>query len=583
MKIRKTNQSSRKKLAGYALLVVMLFAAVSLITLGGALTWTSSTAKITNRNNQHFDATAAAEAATEKVLSQMSGDFQASGHGTVVSKLSTYRNARPTTAEDAYWSNFAFNNGAGSQDKTHVEQLTTWGYTNLSSQYAGLKGYASTYKIISNARSTVPPVTTAAVKQEVQLASVPVFQFAIFYTMDLEINPGANMSVNGRVHSNGEIYTRPNPSATLNYLDHVTAVRNINLFKSPLDPSSRPTSGTVNFGSEHDARVSSLTLPIGTNNSPGAVHSVVEIPPWSESSSSLMGKQRYYNKADFILIYSNLTVTAWARDQFGVLNAVPPAHYTPFASTNTSLNFYNVREGKTIKTVEICVECFKVYSEGTFFSNYGRRANTIYVADKRTHSSGNQSGVRLVNGHTLPQGGLTVATPNPLYVKGHYNAPAGPPNYRGTSNTSNTRPASLVGDAITILSANWNDTKGNTALEGGSRNADHTTVNAAILAGIVPSDGVYYSGGVENFPRFLENWSGKTFTYNGSMVVMFYSTIATGPWTGTGPGPNVYNPPVRNWTFDLNFMDAAKLPPGTPQLLTMVRGSWSLIPPNTTL
>ena len=27
----------------------------------------------------------------------------------------------------------------------------------------------------------------------------------------------------------------------------------------------------------------------------------------------------------------------------------------------------------------------------------------------------------------------------------------------------------------------------------------------------VPSDGTYYSGGVENFPRLLENWSGQKF------------------------------------------------------------------------
>jgi hypothetical protein len=174
---------------------------------------------------------------------------------------------------------------------------------------------------------------------------------------------------------------------------------------------------------------------------------------------------------------------------------------------------------------------------------------------------------------------LTVATPNPLYVKGHYNSPSSP-NYRGTANTSNTRPASLVADAITILSQNWNDANGNTSLGSGNRNAIDTTVNAAFLAGIVPSDGDYYSGGVENFPRFLENWSGDTFTYNGSMVVMFYSHYAVGPWTGTGV---VYNPPNRNWSFDINFMDATKLPPGTPQLLTMVRGSWTLLPPDTIL
>ncbi|HVK58778.1 MAG TPA: hypothetical protein VM735_08365 [Candidatus Kapabacteria bacterium] len=570
MKTRDLNIAQKRE--GFALLVVLGFTAISLIALGGALSWTAHTSRTTDRNNQYFNTVAAAEAATEKVVSKLSGDFQQNGIGSVVSGLPAYRNLVPTGAEDPLWNQFQFSNGSGTNHATHVEQIDGWGYTNLSSQYTGLKGYASTFRVISNARSTVPPIMTAAVKQEIQLASVPVFQFAIFYTMDLEINPGPVMNINGRVHSNGEIYTRPNASIT--YLDHVTAVRNINLFQSPLDPSDRPTNGTVTFGSEHDGRVSSLSLPIGTNNSPGAVHSVVEIPPVGESPTSLMGRQRYYNKADLVLIFSNSGITAKAGS-----TAIPAAQYNTFVSSNTSLSFYNMREEKTVRTIQVDIAAFKTFSEGWFRTQFGRNANCLYVADTRMLSSSLQSGIRLLNGHTLPAGGLTVATPNPLYVKGHYNSPSSP-NYRGTANTSNTRPASLVGDAITILSQNWNDANGNTTLNSGSRNAADTTVNAAFLAGIVPSDGVHYSGGVENFPRFLENWSSRTFTYNGSMVVMFYSSIAKSPWTGTGV---VYNPPNRNWAFDINFMDVTKLPPGTPQLLTMVRGRWAMLAPQTIL
>ena len=109
-----------------------------------------------------------------------------------------------------------------------------------------------------------------------------------------------------------------------------------------------------------------------------------------------------------------------------------------------------------------------------------------------------------------------------------------------------------------------------------SRNAADTTINAALLGGIVPSNGSSYSGGVENFPRFLENWSGDTLAYNGSMVVMFYSKLATAPW-GTS---DVYSPPTRQWTFDLNFMDVTKLPPGTPEVRALIRGEWATLKPN---
>mgnify|MGYP003574990101 FL=1 len=573
MKLKTTLRTNK----GYALIVMMMLAAVSLLILGGALRWTSSTASNTDRNNIYFDTLAAAEAATEKVVARISRDFQTHGEGVVYASLPVYRTLLPTSAEDEYWNNFNFNNGGGTENRTHVERLTAWGYTNLNSQYAGLKAMASTYRIVSNARTegSSRPMT-AALKQEIQIASIPVFQFAIFYTMDLEINPGPDMTINGRVHSNGEIYTRPNSSVT--YLDHVTAVRNINLFQSPMDPSTRPTDGVVKFKSEHDARVSSLTLPIGTNNSPAAVHSVVEIPSWSESPSSPMGKQRYFNKADVVMLYSDSGIAALARNHLGVLTPIPAAQFNTFASTNSSHSFYNKREGKTVKTIELCVECFKIFSEGYFRGHYGnsaRNANTIYIADTRTLPSNSQSGIRVVNGETLPSGGLTIATRNPIYVKGDFNSPA---STRGTSNTAGTKPSSIVADSITILSDDWNDSEGHKSLS--YRKARNTTVNAAFLGGIVASDGVYYSGGVENFPRFLENWSGRTFTYNGSMVVMFYSQISNAPWPGTG---DVYNPPNRNWAFDVNFMDATKLPPGTPQLLTTIRGKWEILPPNTIL
>src|SRR5262249_39605914 len=127
----------------------------------------------------------------------------------------------------------------------------------------------------------------------------------------------------------------------------------------------------------------------------------------------------------------------------------------------------------------------------------------LYVDDMRTESSSTEAGVRLVNGQTILPQGLTVATPNPLYVLGNYNAPAAA---LGSTNTTQTQPASLVSDAITILSPNWNDA--NSSLGLSSRIAGNSTVNAAILAGIVETGGGNYSGGVENFPRFLEDWGG---------------------------------------------------------------------------
>src|SRR5207244_2966736 len=103
-----------------------------------------------------------------------------------------------------------------------------------------------------------------------------------------------------------------------------------------------------------------------------------------------------------------------------------------------------------------------------------------------------------------------------------------------------------------------------------SRKASNTTVNAAFLAGIVPSGGGNYSGGAENYPRLLEDWSSKTFTYYGSMVELYKSQQAIGTW---GKG-NVYSPPIRQWYFDPGFYVTP--PPGTLTFINYVKQRWYL-------
>jgi hypothetical protein len=206
--------------------------------------------------------------------------------------------------------------------------------------------------------------------------------------------------------------------------------------------------------------------------------------------------------------------------------------------------------------------------------------NSVYTIDSRPVTTTSVAGVRVANGAQLPADGLTVATAAPIYVKGNYNLNYGTDASVGQTNTANTKPAALIGDAVTMLSGNWNDA--NTSGTGlSSRVPVNTTVNAAILAGIVESQragGVgRYSGGVENFPRFLENWSHKSLTYNGSMVVMFPSRYATNFWQKTGV---YYNPPTRKWAFDTSFLNSEKLPPLTPQVRKLVRGQWKVIASN---
>ena len=561
--------------AGHSILLVMIISTATFLVLGGLLKWSAGNTTANVRNNQYFKTVAAAEAATEKVIAHLVTDYFEDE--TMSSDLDRYRALIPTADESPVWGKYLFSDGAGNTNRTFLTNLPPDSFRVLDSQYRGLHGFASAFRVISNARELGTPFAmTAALRQDIEVAMIPLFQFAIFYNLDLEINPGPPMAVTGPVHGNKNIYMRPGEE--LRFKSDVTAVGALVLDRHPDDPLAS-ANGRVIFEAEHDSGVPSLNLPIGTNNTPVGVRQIVEIPPPSEPLDSPMGRERYYNKADLIILMQNTGLKAFSGPK-----VVP---WVDFGTNEirfflTNVTFVDQREGRTVRALELDIA--KLYRWNTNATNrlcpllQQRSVRTIYIADQRS-SAGFLPGVRLVNGQTILHKGLTIATPHPLYVKGNYNVSLNGTNVPlpGT-NTLATRPASLVADAITVLSGAWRDE--NSGLGISARNATNTTINAAFLAGIVPTIPNAYSGGVENFPRFLENWgNGRVFTYNGSMVVMFDSKQATRRWPSTG---TVYNPPVRAWSFDQNFTDINKLPPGTPVARALFRGKWITMKPGTT-
>ena len=269
-----------------------------------------------------------------------------------------------------------------------------------------------------------------------------------------------------------------------------------------------------------------------------------------------------------------------------------------FYSYVTNVTFYDFRETITNYAIQIDIAKLNTWFSNTTTtggSNYnvsnssgttskGHKINGIYVYNYVPFNPAKLPCVRVVNAAQLPPAGLTIATPMPLYVKGDYNvqtATSAAYASAGTHNTANTYPAAFLADAITITSSKWNDTN-SAYLSGGSynsRGASNTTVNAACVEGIVLSTnftgapaGGCYSGGVENFLRLEENWSGDTLCYNGSIIVLFPSQYATNYWQMPGA---YYGVPTRNWAFDTNYLTQAKLPPMTPQFKKVIRQQWT--------
>ncbi|MDB6112573.1 MAG: hypothetical protein JWR69_4323 [Pedosphaera sp.] len=574
----KTKTSTRTSEPGYALLLVMVFLGLSLLLLTGILSWTSQNVRDTDRGNEYYTSASAAEAATEKVLVRMARDYIQNGESAVINNLTRYRTNYPTTAENAYWGNYSFTNPKDGSTGTWVANSNTSAYAVLNGQYSGLSGYRSTYYISSdagliNSRYGI----TARVGQWIGLEAIPLFQFAIFYNMDLEIEPGAPMLITGRVHSNSNIWVHP--GASLTFASDTTASGVILTNTMPADPRGNGGLTNITIGwstNKHVGGNSSLNLPIGTNNSPDNVFEVLNIAPGGESPNSALGTNRYYNKADLIIIVSNTTVSVTSGVNVdNKTTTIPTNQWSQFLTTTNT--FYDGRELSNVRVTQLDVGKFRTWAQSATNPIAAKLAgktipNIVYIADERTSVS-YESGVRLVNGARLPDGGLTVATPNPVYIKGDYNTTSDGVNFSKTGNTTTyTRPASVLGDAITILSSQWSDGYG-TSL---NHPAVDTTINAALVSGIVPTDSSAYSGGVENFARFLENWNGHKSWYNGSMVVLFNSRTATAPWRPPGSGSgSYYDVPTRNWAFDKNFNIEANLPPGTPRILFVERQQWA--------
>lgn len=551
---------------GYALLLVLVFMGVSSLMLAGAMQWISTRARLTARQQTFQKVVGAAESALHKTLASMSQDFLTNDEAGVFSQLGKYVKLVPNQLEHPEWARVTFFDRDGRKDRLTVERVETWRWGLLRQRYQGMNGYYATYRLVAGAQQEALPgaVVGALVRYELQLADIPVFGHQFFSAMDLEFTPGSSMTFWGRIHANGHVYAYPD-GATLNFRGDVSAAGRILSQPNPEDPVIR-SAGFVNFRAKCDENARHLKLPLDVAQLPTALRALIEPPPKNEKASSPLGKQRFYNKADLIITLNNSGFSATSGQYNNFARTIPRSVVTNFVSTNV---FFDKRESRMVRTVDLDVSRFNNYT--LLLRLYlGREARTLYIMNDLPPAPQAMNGVRVVNGETLPASGLTLASPQPVYLRGHFNAAEAE---RGTTNTTQCVPAAIVADAVTVLSSGWNDMNSQAPLA--SRQAAATTINAAIITGIVPTAGGFYSGGAENYLRLLENWRNVTLTFNGSLAVFFPSALATAPW---GALDDVYYPPRRQFSPDINFQNAAKLPPGTPMLRTIIIADYQVLP-----
>jgi hypothetical protein len=499
--------------------------------------------------------------------------------------------------------------------------------------YSGL--YSLNQQIDIRTDATDPAGNRSSVVVSVNAQSIPLFQFGVFYEDDLEIHNGPRMDFAGWVHTNSNLYLtsdntyfqdnvtaadsviwrRKATNQRLNgvYIDDKDGNAVALTFDSRSDPGhSFVTKSNNSFDGRLMSSASGVTplnLPL-----PDGLPTTTMVERRNAGDDAAISNVKFSRKADLhIEVKTNrlsLAPATFCDDDPAVGAMVMDRGPRPKPSeaecqaifSGEQDLFRDGRENVGVDVFEIDVGALQAWIQAHLAP---KPIDIIYVTfDPATvdsvapytvaRSKNDYPALRLVNGAQLRYP-LTIATDRPVYVKGNFN-------------TVGWQPASILGDAITFLSPAWSD--GHASHDWGNLwtadpNEDHgvpattnatpMSVYAAIAAGhsATPCDvnrlqppcdpadftpppltgGSYpnYGGGLENFPRFLENWGaggGVTMLYRGSLVSLFQSRYANRKrWSWV----DYYSPPTRDWAFDLQFRDPTKLPPGTPTVGSVIQ------------
>lgn len=448
---------------------------------------------------------------------------------------------------------------------------------------------------------------------------------------ETEFHPGAPMYVDGKVYVGGNMYTAHD---YLHFLTDVSFLGNHsnnyrtsdprmgddptidnNGFNDNWSPDNPPRRGQEQklFDTRTDQldprfmddSISNDTDGDSNRNNDG-YHELIDEPNGAGTDPLQIDpvtSERLSKNADYRIYVNNTNAISIYKGNSTTPLGTGTAEYTSIAAALTpNRAMRDVREGDNVRNVVLDIGVIKTASDqgrisdtvgsgdgllfyvsdtsvGTSVSTVVRNAST---GASTTVTSSSKRGVKLVNGGSLPSVGLTIASPNIVYIQGDYNSGKSGATQPASNTTStytppNDRPSPVVtgydraasavaADAVNILSNAWNDS--NSLLAQSSRVASNTTVNTAILAGNVPTTTSSYSGGIENFARFHENWSGKYYTIYGTLALLYNSQQAKGTWASAD-----YTPPNRRWYYDTKLQD--NNPPGFRIARVYERGRWT--------
>jgi len=459
--------------------------------------------------------------------------------------------------------------------------LTSAGASFTKPDNDGTAVIVKPYIVTSTCQHPANSSIAITINQTILVRVTYAFQYAVFYNDDLELFPGKLMTFTGRISSNKDIYLGSDGSTLKIDSEYLRTAGNIYNFRKD---GSNKYDGIVNI------KVAGTSKYLDMHNPPAPYPDPLDStdPDWIADSQkawngtvqtsandttkkavpvvgSIQPLGYYNNNADIVVTTdaSNgvITINKKVGNTMTPLTQAPdtkhndPTKYNLPYGTVTTNTVNNPREGAVqIATIDLSkVDGYidPKDSKRTFTSQLtsSNPQGVLIYATVNNVSGGQEPGVRLKNGSQISSSGLTVVTNDPLYIQGNYN-------------TTN-KPSAVICDSVNILSNEWQDGKNNTP-------TSTVTVNTAFIAGVDTTTNGNYNGGLENYPRLLENWGNVDLNITGCFVEMWNTQIAHGAWNT----PGVYSPPKnRNWSYNSNFMTGS-MPPFTPWTVEAQRSAW---------
>jgi hypothetical protein len=567
---RGPSEGTRSARAGFALEATLILLVLLTALISAALATTIMVQRTAGVDYRAARATYAAESGADHVMAQLEADVQ---DGSI------------SDAELAALTPPAISGFNLTVRGTRVGAAVP--RTIANGPYAGLFGLNQQIDITVHADD--PNANRADAVVSVNAQTIPLFQFGVFYEEDLEIHNGPPMSFAGWVHTNGNLYlssdntffqdliTTPG-TVTWDrkaYADRRNGIWINNAAAVPVnltfDSRSKPVPNDFRAASQasFDGRlmtaahgVTPLRLPL-----PAGMPAVELIRPRAGDPPEVQKVKEAWLADLYVTVDLN---------QLGATCAAPGTpQYLPRPNGRQAPDavdcalifrgrpnaFFDGREDIGVDVLDVDVGAL---GDWIAANQPGRRVDILYITFINANAgvaTADFPAVRLINGSVLRYP-LTVATDRPVYVKGDYNSGA-------------WRPAAILSDAVTFLSAGWDDAAHAGFPANPTAASGEMWVFAAIAAGHSATPCDYqvagclvqrYGGGLENFPRFLERWSGVQMHYRGSLVSLFQSQFANlHDWNWR----HYYDPPNRDWQFDTRFRDPTQLPPGTPVTATV--------------